>query len=226
MQITNIQRNILSSENISLESSVQEYSKKSFDKLITDETNFNLQESNLRTLDFQELKEIKLELEKSNKLYSLGLDFNASSLLEATTLTNDVNFNKSLVETMQTKESPFFYLMETKHNMEYSEGRREYPWPTLSVEEAQGNYSPLTNEEIKNINIAKFLETIISAYEELLSNLPHYYDREETKQSLEDLKEIKQNYQKLQDEQNSLLDSFIKNNRPNPLESFHNNTKI
>lgn len=220
MQVINSQNKILSSNNISLENGIKNDTNKSFDKLITDETNFNFQESNLRTLDFQELKELKLELEKSNKLYSSGLDFNSLSLLEATTLTNDINFNKSLVETMQKKESPFLYMMETKHNMEYSEGRREYPWPTLSVEEAQGNYSPLTNEEIKKINIDKFLETIISEYEKLLSNLPHYYDREETKQSLEDLKEIKQNYQKIQNEQKSLLDSFTKNNRPNPLESF------
>jgi len=182
----------------------------------------DLEESELRDLSYEEAKELKLKLEENGYFDAIhndtsGLMTIGNSLLKVTDLTNDDDFNKALFETMQTKEHPGLYFDEIKHNIDYSLGNRQFPWPTISVDEAQGDYLPLTGDEYKNLDVQKFLSTIIQTYQEMLLKLPGYLDREETEETLNNYKELQKSYQEKKDEKNALLENLTKNNKENPL---------
>jgi len=195
-----------------------------FSKFISEDgiLNISFDEKELKELTYEEAKELRAYLEEAGYLKDVDSNGNqlatfGSGLLQITDLTNDDSFNKTMFETMKTKSEPGLFLMEVRHNMEYSQGRREHPWPTISVNEAQGNFSPMSAEEFKNIDVQKFLDDIIKTYEELLFNLPYYLDREETEKTLQGYKELKEEYQKELDEKNAMLESYTKNTKENPL---------
>lgn len=183
--------------------------------------NISFDESELRNLSYEEAKALRVKLEESGHLQATDANGNqlatfGSSLLQVTNLTNDDSFNKAMFETMKNSEEPGLMLMELKHNMEYSQGKRAHPWPTLSLDEVQGNMTQLTPEEFRNIDVKKFLDEIIKTYEELLLNLPHYLDKNETEETLNGYKELKEKYQKELDEKSAILESYTKNNKENP----------
>lgn len=184
--------------------------------------NISLDERELKELSYEEIKELRKYLQEAGVLKDTDANGNSigglgSSLLHITDLTNDESFNKTMFETMKTKDEPGLFFMEMKHNMEYAQGRRAHPWPTISLDEAQGNFSPMSAEEFKTIDVKKFLNEIIKAYEELLFNLPYYLDRKETEETLQGYKDLQESYQKELDEKNSILESYTKNNKENRL---------
>ena len=196
-----------------------------FHNLINDDGDFNISfdEEELKSLTFQEAKELKIKLEDNGYLQDVnddinhGISENSSGLLKVVTFTYDEEFNQSLFNTMKSKDNPKVFLEEMIHNIEYSEGKRENLWPTVSIEETQGEYTALNDNEIKNIDIKEFLQTTIKAYEQLLSTISTGYDQEDTAQSLHDLKEISNGYHTQDSEKNALLSSIMRVNRPNPL---------
>lgn len=187
-----------------------------------DQLHVSFHEEELKKLTYEEAKALREKLETNGHFKDIDESGNerssfGSGLLQVTGLTNDDSFNKAMFETMKTKESPGFYLMELRHNMEYTQGKRAHPWPTISVEEAQGKMHRLTPQELKEIDVQEFLNDIIKTYEELLLNLPYYLDREETENTLNGYKELQENYQKEQNEKNAILESYTKNTKENPL---------
>ncbi|XPV70631.1 MAG: hypothetical protein ACNI25_08590 [Halarcobacter sp.] len=194
-----------------------------FENIINKEGNLNvfIDESELKDLSYEEAKELRKKLEENSYLEESKngdqrISF-GSALLQVTNFSNDDDFNKTLFETMKTKEYPGLYFDEIKHNIEYEAGNRQFPWPTISVDEAQGNYTSLSNDDYKNLDIEKFLENIIETYTEMLLNLPSYLDREETEETLNNYKELQKDYQEKKDEKNALLENLTKNNKENPL---------
>lgn len=195
-----------------------------FENMIHEDGNLamDLEESELRNLSYEEAKELKLKLEENGYFDEIhndtsGLMTIGNSLLKVTSLTNDEEFNKALFETMKTKEHPGLYFDEIKHNIEYSQGNRDFPWPSISVDEVQGYREPLTGDEYKNLDVQSFLSSIIKTYQELLLNLPSHLDEEETEETLNNYIELQKSYQEKKDEKNALLESLTKNNKENPL---------
>ncbi len=196
---------------------------KIFENMINEDGNLNvfIDESELKDLSYEEAKELREKLEENGYLEESKngdqrISF-GSALLQVTNFSNDDDFNKTLFETMKTKEYPGLYFDEIKHNIEYEAGNRQFPWPTISLDEAQGNYTPFSNEQYKNLDIQQFLTNIIEIYQELLLKLPSYLDREETQETLDNYKELQKNYQEKQDEKKAILENLTKNNKQNPL---------
>ena len=220
-------KNTLLSQNYSSDNKQQSSQnvEKLFHSLINDEGDFNISfdEEELKNLTFQEAKELKIKLEDNGYLKDLdddinhGISENSSGLLKVVTFTYDEEFNQSLFETMKHKETPKLFLEEMIHNIEYTQGKREHLWPTISLEESQGEYTPLHENEIKSIDIEDFLNKTIASYEKLLTTVSTNYDKDETEQSLKDLKEIQSGYKTQDNEKNALLSSMMRVTRPNPL---------
>jgi len=194
-----------------------------FENIINEEGNLNvfIDESELKDLSYEEAKKLREKLEENGYLEESKngdqrISF-GSSLLQVTNFSNDDDFNKTLFETMKTKEYPGLYFDEIKHNIEYEAGNRQFPYPTISLDEAQGNYTPFSNDDYKNLDVEEFLENIIETYTEMLLNLPSYLDREETEETLNNYKELQKDYQEKQDEKKALLENLTKNNKENPL---------
>jgi hypothetical protein len=198
--------------------------EKLFHSLINEEGDFDISfdEEELKNLTYQEAKELKIKLEDNGYLKNLdteteGLSPMGAGLLKVITFTYDDEFNKSLFETMKTKENPNVFLDQMIHNIEYTKGNREFPAPNITLEEMQGEYTALSPNEIKAIDINDFLKQIIQAYEKLLTKLPEEYDKEETEESLKDLKTLQNEYKTIDNEKSALLSTMMKVNRPNPL---------
>jgi len=197
---------------------------KLFHSLIDEDGDFdiNFDEEELKNLTFQEAKELKIKLEDNGYLKNLdsdteGLSPVGAGLLKVITFTYDEEFNKSLFETMKTKESPKLFLDQMIHNIEFTKGNREFPWPNITLDEMQGEYTALSQNEIKALDINEFLHQIIPAYEKLLTKLPSEYDKDEVEQSLKDLKDLQNDYKTIDNEKSALLSTMMKVNRPNPL---------
>ena len=137
----------------------------------------DFEERKFKHLSFEEAKALQLKLEKDgyfNKgdedIANIAFANIGASLLQATTYTNDDEFNKALFETMKTKEHPMNYLNEINHNLEYSQGRRKFPYPTIYIGEVQGltnygfTYKKMSKDEISNINISEFIKFMINTY--------------------------------------------------------------
>ena len=174
-----------------------------------------LRETELKKLSYEEAKELNIKLEKNGYFGevnndSIGIMTIGNTLLKVTSLTNDDDFNKVLFEEMKTKKHPAFFFDQIKHDIEYTKGNRDFPSGTISLNEAQGNYSPLSSYEYKNLDIQKFLINIIAVFDKMLSNLPYYRDREETEESLNTYKELQKKYHKKVDEKNAILESLTK----------------
>lgn len=183
----------------------------------------DISEQELKKLSYEEVKELKSKLDEMNyfdKTNENGpdfLDYAGIGLLSVVDFTNDDNFNKTLFETMKNKDEPGLFLAEIKHNMEYSKGLKEYPFGASM----EGD-SNMTTNQIKNINVNEFLENAIVLYKKALSLLPPFLDRERTEQSLEDLKNLKENYEKRKKENNIILENITRNNKPNILQGLKN----
>jgi len=219
-------KNVLPSQSYSSDTKHENSSnvEKLFQSLIDEDGDFDLSfdEESLKNLTFQEAKELKIKLEDNGYLQNFdndveGLSPTASGLLQVVTFTYDEEFNKSLFESMKSKENPKKFLEEMVHNIEFTQGNREFPWPNITLDELQGDYVALEKSEIKSTNITSFLQQIIPAYEKLLSKLPEDYNEEEVEQSLKDLKELQKDYKTVDSEKNALLSTMMKVTRPNPL---------
>jgi len=220
-------KNIFPSQNYSSDTKHENSSnvEKLFQSLIDEDGDFDItfDEEELKKLTFQEVKELKHKLEDNGYLQNVDTQsgdlspIESSGLLQVVSYTYDEEFNKSLFETMKEKENPKLFLDEITHNIEYTQGNREFPWPNVSLDEMQGEYTALESNEIKATDVNDFLKQIIPAYEKLLTNLPDEYDKEDTEESLKSLKDLKEDYKTIDNEKNVLLSSLMKVNRPNPL---------
>jgi len=195
----------------------------------------DLGETELKKLTFEEAKEIQLQREKEGLKdnhtttdgtafggHSLGSD----SLLRITTLTDNDAFNKATFEKMKQKEMPSMYLNEIEHNMNHTLGKRAQPFPTLLVDELYGGFNPATKQEIKSIDLDVFIEQMISTYTQLLMNGTSHTSKEQTEQSLNDMKDIKENYNKYKNENKVLLETMRRDNKVNPLSQFINKDEV
>jgi hypothetical protein len=193
-----------------------------FNKLLETQ---DLSESEYKKLTYEEAKALQLEREKEGKYvtkdtpgYSLGFGEFGSALLQVTTLTDDEAFNKAAFETMKQKDIPAMYLTELKNNMDYDAGRRKHPHGAIDVSELYGNPYALSRSEMNQIDLDAFLQNMINTYTQLLSSLPSYLNPDETQQSLDDLTQIQQNYNKNKEEQNRALEQQMsKGSNINPL---------
>lgn len=185
----------------------------------------DLNERELKKLTFEEAKALQLQREKDGSYrkkegaeYAAHFADKGSSLLQVTTLTNDDAFNKAVFEKMKEKEIPSFYLEGVKHNMDYSQGRRKHPYPTLSVTEVHGNFNALSREEINNLDLDLFLKEMINIYTELLRTSAPYIDKEKAEQNLNDFEDIQNNYNKYKEKNDALLKNMLRGNSVNPLD--------
>ena len=112
------------------------------------------------------------------------------------------------------------YLNEIEHNMNHTLGKRAQPFPTLIVDELYGGFNPATKQEIKSIDLDVFIDQIINTYNQLLLNGTSYTSKDDIKQSLNDMKDIKENYNKYKEENKALLEAMTRDNKPNPLSQF------
>lgn len=199
---------------------------KIFDSLLSqngDDVEITLEESDLKELSFQEVKELKIKLQDSGYLVNLSEDiikessFLSSGLLKTITFTYDEEFNKSLFNEMKNKEDSNLFLEEITHNIEHSNGKKEHPWFIYPEDESYENYSPSTTNEIKATNIKEFLDKSIKSYEKLLSDPNNTHDVDEIKQSINNLKNLQKSYISIDNEKSALLSTMMRVSRPNPL---------
>jgi len=189
----------------------------------------DLGETDLKKLTYEEAKAIQLQREKEGltdrNITTDGSAFGGhgvggDSLLRITTLTEDDAFNKAAFEKMKQKDMPSMYLNEIEHNMNHTLGKRAHPFPTILVDELYGGYSPATKQEIKSIDIELFMEQIINTYTQLLMNGTSHTSKDKTEQSLNDMKDIKDNYYKYKEEKETLLKAMTRTNSVNPVEQI------
>lgn len=201
-----------------------------FDTLIGEDFTAFLDDlsSRISTMSYEELKQYQPQIDahyqSTNLMNETDINVGYSTnpfypWVGIVGLTNDEEFNKTLFDTVKSKTPTegALHMDMIIHNMEYTEGRRMFPWPTLYVEEALGNYSPLTKDEMKQLDVQKFLSQMIDDYKQLLLNLPHYYKRDEVEEHLQSFEQLQNSYQSKLDEKNSILAQLLKNNKPNPL---------
>lgn len=183
----------------------------------------DLGETDLKKLTYEEAKAIQQYREKEGLESPKGeANFGGhrvagDSLLQITTFTDDDAFNKAAFNKMKEKEFPSMYLNEIEHNMNHMQGKREHPFPTLLHDELYGGFSGLTETEIKSIDIELFMEQMISIYTRLLSTGSHV-SKDKTEQSLNDMKDIQNDYYKYKEENEALLKEMTKTNSMNPVD--------
>ncbi len=187
---------------------------------------------NISQLSYEDAKQYKPQIDEFFKQKGItdetplsSMVFMAFPWITTINLTNDESFNKTLFDTVKTKEDPqtsdgFMFMLKTIHNMEYAVGKKEYPWEIITLDEAYGNSPYLSKGEAKQTDIANFFDKVIRAYKDLLANFPMDNIYEQTVRGLRDLEDLELQYQKNVSENKSLLEQLTRNTKPNPLEQL------
>ncbi len=183
----------------------------------------------ISTMSYEEAKQYKPQIDEYLKQTGFTNDSPLSNLtfldytwIQTIGLTNDESFNKALFDGVKKLEGTDaeLYMSNMIHNMEYSLGIKKYPAGALSIEEAQGNTPFLSRNGAKQMDTANFFDTVLEGYKYWAS----LYDgiEEQTQRIINQVKDLKEDYKKNLAENQSILGQFMKNNKPNPLESLLN----
>jgi hypothetical protein len=103
------------------------------------------------------------------------------------------------------------------HNMEYSLGIKKYPAGVITLEEARGNTPFLSRNGAKQTDTANFFDKVLEGYRYWAS----LYDgiEEQTQRIIGQVKDLQEDYKKNLAQNQSILEQFMKNNKPNPFVS-------
>ena len=183
----------------------------------------------ISTMTYEEAKQYKPQIDEYLKQVGFTDDAPLSNLtfmdftwIQTIDLTKDESFNKALFDGVKKLEGTDaeLYMADMIHNMEYSLGIKKYPAGAISLEEAQGNTPFLSRNGAKQMDTANFFDTVLEGYKYWKS----LYDgiEEQTQRIINQVKDLKEDYKKNLAQNQSILEQFMKNNKPNPLESLLN----
>ena len=187
----------------------------------------------ISTMSYEEVKQYKPQIDEYLKQTGFTDDSPLSNLtfldftwIQTIDLTKDESFNKALFDGVKKLEGTDaeLYMSNMIHNMEYSLGIKKYPAGSISIEEAQGNAPFLSRNGAKQTDTANFFDKVLEGYRYWAG----LYDglEEQTQKIIGQVKDLKEDYNKNLAQNQSILEQFMKNNKPNPLENLINQQKV
>ena len=192
------------------------------DTTVLDEVN-----KKISTMTYEEAKQYKPQIDEYLKQVGFtddaplsNLTFSDYSWIQTIDLTKDESFNKALFDGVKKLEGTDaeLYMANMIHNMEYSLGIKKYPAGVISLEEAQGNTPFLSRNGAKQMDTANFFDTVLEGYKYWKS----LYEgiEEQTQRIINQVKDLKEDYKKNLAQNQSILEQFMKNTKPNPLQNL------
>lgn len=200
-------------------------STENIDTTILDEVN-----KKISTMSYEEAKQYKPQIDEYLKQTGFTNDSPLSNLtfldytwIQTIGLTNDESFNKALFDGVKKLEGTDaeLYMSNMIHNMEYSLGIKKFPAGILTLEEAQGNTPFLSRNGAKLVDTPNFFDTVLEGYK-YWDGLFKQGDEKQTQRIIGQIKDLKEDYQNNLAQNQSILEQFMKNSRPNPLENLLN----
>ena len=193
------------------------------DTTVLDEVN-----KKISTMTYEEAKQYKPQIDEYFKQTGFTDDSPLSNLtfldftwIQTIGLTNDESFNKALFDGVKKLEGTDaeLYMSNMIHNMEYSLGIKKYPAGVITLEEAGGNTPFLSRNGAKQTDTANFFDKVLEGYRYWAS----LYDgiEEQTQRIIGQVKDLQEGYKKNLAQNQSILEQFMKNNKPNPFMSSY-----
>ena len=183
----------------------------------------------ISTMSYEEAKQYKPQIDEYLKQTGFTDDAPLSNLtfldftwIQTIDLTKDESFNKALFDGVKKLEGTDaeLYMYNMIHNMEYTLGIKKYPAGAISLEEAQGDAPFLSRNGAKQVDTTNFFDTVLDSYRTLAGL---YQGLEEQMQRIiGEVKDLKEDYNKNLAQNQSILEQFMKNSKPNPLQNLLN----
>ncbi len=198
-------------------------SRENIDTTVLDEVT-----KKISTMSYEEVKKYKPQIDEYFKQTGFTDDSPLSNLtfldftwIQTIGLTNDESFNKALFDGVKKLEGTDaeLYMSNMIHNMEYSLGIKKYPAGVITLEEAGGNTPFLSRNGAKQTDTANFFDKVLEGYRYWAS----LYDgiEEQTQRIIGQVKDLQEGYKKNLAQNQSILEQFMKNNKPNPFVSSY-----
>ena len=198
-------------------------SRENIDTTVLDEVT-----KKISTMSYEEVKKYKPQIDEYFKQTGFTDDSPLSNLtfldftwIRTIGLTNDESFNKALFDGVKKLEGTDaeLYMSNMIHNMEYSLGIKKYPAGVITLEEAGGNTPFLSRNGAKQTDTANFFDKVLEGYRYWAS----LYDgiEEQTQRIIGQVKDLQEGYKKNLAQNQSILEQFMKNNKPNPFVSSY-----
>ena len=198
-------------------------SRENIDTTVLDEVT-----KKISTMSYEEVKKYKPQIDEYFKQIGFTNDSPLSNLtfldytwIQTIGLTNDESFNKDLFDGVKKLEGTDaeLYMSNMIHNMEYSLGIKKYPAGVITLEEAGGNTPFLSRNGAKQTDTANFFDKVLEGYRYWAS----LYDgiEEQTQRIIGQVKDLQEGYKKNLAQNQSILEQFMKNNKPNPFVSSY-----
>ena len=198
-------------------------SRENIDTTVLDEVT-----KKISTMSYEEAKQYKPQIDEYFKQTGFTDDSPLSNLtfldftwIQTIGLTNDESFNKALFDGVKKLEGTDaeLYMSNMIHNMEYSLGIKKYPAGVITLEEAGGNTPFLSRNGAKQTDTANFFDKVLEGYRYWAS----LYDgiEEQTQRIIGQVKDLQEGYKKNLAQNQSILEQFMKNNKPNPFVSSY-----
>lgn len=183
----------------------------------------------ISTMSYEEAKQYKPQIDEYLKQVGFtddaplsNLTFSDYSWIQTINLTKDESFNKALFDGVKKLEGTDaeLYMANMIHNMEYSLGIKKYPAGVITLDEARGNTPFLSRNGAKQMDTANFFDTVLEGYKYWAS----LYEgiEEQTQRIINQVKDLNEDYKKNLSQNQSILEQFMKNNKPNPLQDLKN----
>lgn len=195
--------------------------------------NDSIEKSELEKLNYEQVKEFDEWLFKSlnevfdgtkeglKKIPAFGLELVASPMVAATQLTTDDNFNKAIFETMKnprlSDNEKSTILREITQSISQSHFDKELSTPYVG-----GTFTGymMPGESFVVNDYSGLLINILSVIEKGLDRPIDTTYKKQLEFLQESYKVIQEDYNKILDEEKSMLIEMTKNNRPNPIEDL------
>ncbi len=198
-------------------------SRENIDTTVLDEVT-----KKISTMSYEEVKKYKPQIDEYFKQIGFTNDSPLSNLtfldftwIQTIDLTKDESFNKALFDGVKKLEGTDaeLYMSNMIHNMEYSLGIKKYPAGVITLEEAGGNTPFLSRNGAKQTDTANFFDKVLEGYRYWAS----LYDgiEEQTQRIIGQVKDLQEGYKKNLAQNQSILEQFMKNNKPNPFVSSY-----
>ncbi len=198
-------------------------SRENIDTTVLDEVT-----KKISTMSYEEVKKYKPQIDEYFKQIGFTNDSPLSNLtfldftwIQTIDLTKDESFNKALFDGVKKLEGTDaeLYMSNMIHNMEYSLGIKKYPAGVITLEEAGGNTPFLSRNGAKQTDTANFFDKVLEGYRYWAS----LYDgiEEQTQRIIGQVKDLQEDYKKNLAQNQSILEQFMKNNKPNPFVSSY-----
>ena len=198
-------------------------SRENIDTTVLDEVT-----KKISTMSYEEVKKYKPQIDEYFKQTGFTDDSPLSNLtfldftwIQTIDITKDESFNKALFDGVKKLEGTDaeLYMSNMIHNMEYSLGIKKYPAGVITLEEAGGNTPFLSRNGAKQTDTANFFDKVLEGYRYWAS----LYDgiEEQTQRIIGQVKDLQEDYKKNLAQNQSILEQFMKNNKPNPFVSSY-----